>query len=108
MNARLSSLGAVAAMLFGLAAMPGYARKADSAKGTQANAQARTFVGELEGTNENREWVDFILYDTTRNTNFYIDDDWKAAPYIGHQVKITGTLDPKNAIIHVQSIEGLN
>ena len=82
---------------------------AKSATKTSARAAAnnQTFVGEIEGPDENREWVEPILYDQTRSANFYVDD-WKADRYIGHRVKITGTLDKKNEIIHPASIDVLD
>jgi hypothetical protein len=104
MKKNMGFLGAAGAMLLGLAIVPSYANSPAKLPPRQPNGQTQTFVGELQGSSENREWVDPVLYDKTRNTNFYVDD-WQAENYVGHKVKITGTLDQKNMIIHPQSIE---
>jgi hypothetical protein len=98
---------AALAMLLGAAVIPGYANSPASPSRHKSQTQAQTFIGELQGPVENREWVDLILYDQTRKANFYLDDNWKAENYVGHKVKVIGTLDEKNAIIHPESIEEL-
>ncbi|HUK42276.1 MAG TPA: hypothetical protein VLX11_14575 [Candidatus Acidoferrales bacterium] len=107
MKKSMTLLGIAGAMLMGIAVLPGNANSAATRSGQQVAPQTQTFVGEVKGTNENREWVNPILYDQARKTNFYLNDDTKAERYIGHQVKITGTLDAKNEIIHVATIEEL-
>jgi hypothetical protein len=106
MKTNMGLLGAAAAMLLGLAIAPSYANSPAKVPRHQTDSQTQTFVGVLQGPSENREWVDPVLYDQTRKINFYVDD-WQAENYVGHEVKITGTLDQKNMIIHPRSIEEL-
>jgi len=105
MKRNITLLGVAGATLLGIAAIPSLANGPSTPTGKQADSQTQTFVGLLEGTNEPREWVNLIIYDDTRESNFYLDEDWKSEKYVGHVVKITGTLDQKNRIIHVLSIE---
>jgi hypothetical protein len=94
-----------ASFFIGMIGMPGYAKDRTTPSRQQADSQIQTFVGVLEGTNEPREWINFIIYDDARKSNFFLDDDWKAERFIGHVVKVTETLDEKNRIIHLKLIE---
>jgi len=42
---------------------------------------------------------------TTDNTTYQLDDPDKAKEYEGKQVKVTGSLDPKGKLIHIQNVE---
>lgn len=64
-------------MLVALAIVPGYADSPAKAPRHQNDSQTQTFVGELQGTTETREWVDPVPYDQARNANFYVDG-WQA------------------------------
>lgn len=106
MKRTLSVLGIAGTMLVAMVLSQGYGYAKDKTT-KQATTKTQTFVGEMQGTNENREWTEPILYDKALSANYYVDD-WKADRYIGHQVKITGTLDQKNGVIHPESIEVLD
>jgi hypothetical protein len=103
----MALLGVAGMMLIGSAVIPVYANGHKTASQAQSGPRTQAFIGEIQAPSENREWVDPILYDQSRQTNYYIDD-WKAERFDGHAVKIIGTLDEKNAIIHPTSIEVLN
>jgi hypothetical protein len=105
MKAKMILLAVAGAMLIWIVAIPGRANGPATASNKRQAPQIQTFVGVLEGTNEPREWINYIIYDDARKSNFFLDDDWKSEKYIGHIVKIAGTLDERNRIIHVQSIE---
>ena len=42
---------------------------------------------------------------TTDNTTYKLDDPDKAKEYEGKQVKVTGSLDAKSKLIHIQNVE---
>jgi hypothetical protein len=110
MKRSLGVLGIAGAMLLGLALTPGYGsaqdKTAPEAATPQATAKTQTFVGVMQGADEDRQWTKPVLYDQKSKANYYVDiGERKAEQYVGHKVKITGTLDKKNNIIHAKSIE---
>lgn len=120
MKRSLSVLTIAGAMLLGLALTPGYgyaqdkmAPEATTPQSTtpqdttpQATTKTQTFVGIMQGTEEDRQWTKPVLYDQKSKSNYYVDiGERKAEQYVGHKVKITGTLDKKNNTIHAKSIE---
>ena len=46
---------------------------------------------------------DFVL--SSKNDVFRLDDQDKAKAFAGMKVKITGSMDPKTKLVHVESIE---
>lgn len=46
---------------------------------------------------------DFVL--SSKNDVFRLDDQDKAKAFAGLKVKITGSMDPKTKLVHVESIE---
>ena len=46
----------------------------------------------------------FVLRDTASNTMYVLDDEGKAKPFEGQEVKVSGTLDAQTKTIHVSSI----
>jgi hypothetical protein len=46
---------------------------------------------------------DFVL--SSKNDVFRLDDQDKAKQFAGVKVKITGTMDPKTKLVHVESME---
>jgi hypothetical protein len=46
----------------------------------------------------------FVLRDTASNTMYLLDDEGKAKPFEGQEVKVSGTLDAQTKTIHVSSI----
>jgi hypothetical protein len=47
---------------------------------------------------------DFVL--SSKNDVLRLDDQDKAKEFAGMKVKITGSMDPKTKMVHVESIEG--
>ena len=78
-----------------------------------SNSPEETFIGEVtrnpevDYDNKYQRFPD-ILYDETRKSNFYLDDDGKARQYYERRVKIEGTLEQKDTTIRVDSIKPLN
>lgn len=62
--------------------------------------ELKTFTGRISKSGEK-----FILEDTTKRVAYQLDDQAKAQRYQGKSVRVTGTLDAENNLIHVQSIE---
>lgn len=50
----------------------------------------------------------FVLQDPTTKVSYQLDDQSKARPYLGKQVKITGKLEMNSNTIHIDSIEPLS
>jgi hypothetical protein len=98
-------------LLLGIAVGPSSAsaQYAPSQKFDNSGIQIQTFVGKVT-RNHNAHQADrlhFVLYDENRKYNFYLDGLSARAKYQGERVEITGTLDEKDAIIHVQTIKKL-
>jgi hypothetical protein len=66
----------------------------------QSETQAKTFTGTVTKNGEN-----FVLSDTRSKTSYMLDDARKASQFEGKKVKVTGTVDVANNIIHVETIE---
>jgi Protein of unknown function (DUF5818) len=71
------------------------------ASGTQAQSESaiQTFTGTIVRIGEQ-----YVLR-TTDNTTYQLDDQDKAKEYEGKQVKVTGGLEAKAKLIHIQNIE---
>jgi hypothetical protein len=54
-----------------------------------------------------RNGDNFVLSDTANKLAYVLDDAKKASPYEGKKVKVTGTVDVANNIIHVETIQEL-
>lgn len=85
-----------------------------SGKQDKNHGKVETFTGTVEWEYETLYWTcdvpncdHFALYDDATHTNYEIDDARAALPFEGKKVTITGTLDKKNHMIHLQSIQGL-
>jgi uncharacterized protein YdeI (BOF family) len=46
-----------------------------------------------------------VLKDTVANVSYQLDDQVKAKPFVGKQVKVVGKLDLDTNLIHIQVIE---
>jgi hypothetical protein len=79
---------------FGLAAAP------RATMLLQSETQAKTFTGTVMKNGEN-----FVLSDPRSKTSYMLDDARKASQFEGKKVKVTGTVDVANNIIHVDTIE---
>lgn len=62
--------------------------------------ELKTFTGRISKSGEK-----FILEDTTKRVAYQLDDQAMAQRYQGKSVRVTGTLDADNNLIHVRSIE---
>jgi Protein of unknown function (DUF5818) len=78
---------------FGLAAAPRTTMQ-------QSETQAKTFTGTVTKNGEN-----FVLSDPRSKTSYMLDDARKASQFEGKKVKVTGTVDVANNMIHVETIE---
>ena len=79
----------------------------------RSNSPKETFIGEVtrnpevDYDNKYQQFPD-IIYDETRKSNYYLDDDGKARKYYQRRVEIEGTLEQKDTTIRVESIKPLN
>ncbi len=83
------------------------ANRATATPGQQAagqkkedRAEVKTFTGKIA-----RDGDSFVLQDSAGKTAYQLDDQNKASQFDGKKVKVKGTLDAANNLIHVQSIE---
>ena len=75
---------------------------ASSADGPQTQ-QALAFTGRLAN-----EQGRIVLQDPVTKMRYRLDDQSKARPYVGKQVKVIGKLEMKSNTIHIDSIEPLS
>ncbi len=66
----------------------------------QQQPEVKTFMGKIS-----KSGAKLVLEDTAMNGSYQLDDQKKAKEYEGMNVRVTGTLDAQNNIIHVSSIE---
>ena len=66
----------------------------------QSQTQASTFTGTVMKNGDN-----FVLSDPSSKTSYMLDDVRKASHFEGKKVKVTGTVDVANNVIHVETIE---
>ena len=64
------------------------------------NPQPQTFIGQIA-----RSDGKYVLRETSTNTTFMLDDQEKARLYSGKNVKVIGTENPGNKVIHVYNIQ---
>lgn len=62
--------------------------------------EIKTFTGRIS-----KNGPKFVLEDSSIRTSYQLDDQQKAEKYRGKNVRIIGTLDVENNMIHVQTIE---
>jgi hypothetical protein len=87
--------------LFGLTAAPVQSGVvAPVISQTQAQPEAKTFTGRILKSGEN-----FVLSDSASKARYLLDNQDKARPYEGKSVKVTGTIDVSNNMIHIETIE---
>lgn len=67
----------------------------------QPDAATRTFTGTVVKIGDK-----YVLR-TTDNMTYQLDDSDKAKEFEGKQVKVTGGLQAKNKLIHIQNIEAV-
>lgn len=66
----------------------------------QQQPEVKTFTGRISKSGQK-----FILEDPAMNTSYQLDDQKKAQQHEGKNVKVTGTLDAQNNVIHVHAID---
>ena len=85
-----------------------------SRKHASKSVVTQTFTGTVEWEYKPLAWDcdvpncdHFALYDDATQTNYELDDARAALPYEGKRAKVTGTVNAKESIIHVLSIEAV-
>ncbi len=87
--------------LFGLMAPPVQSRvQAAGISQTTPQPEAKTFTGRILKSGEN-----FVLSDLVTKARYLLDNQDEARPYEGKNVKVTGTIDVANNMIHIETIE---
>ena len=87
-------------------AAPQSPQKQDASASAAADAQtqdALAFSGRVM-----KEQGQLVLKDPVTKMSYQLDDQAKAKPYLGKQVKITGKLEMKSNTIHIEGIEPLS
>ena len=86
-----------------LAPTPLQARSQSQAPSAQQDQQkTQTFTGKIVKLKDGRF---ALLTDEQAGKGAYLDDQQKAAPFEGKNVKVTGILEVAKALIHVSNIE---
>ena len=75
----------------------------DSSSNDAQTQAALAFSGRV--TNEHGQ---LVLRDPVTKMTYKLDDQSKAKPFVGKQVKVVGKLEMKSNIIHIESIEPLS
>jgi hypothetical protein len=65
-----------------------------------SDEQVQTFTGKIVKSKGN-----FALKDATSNTTYQLDSADEVKQYAGKNVKVTGTFDAVNNLIHISNIE---
>ena len=76
---------------------------ASAPSGEAQTQDVLTFTGRVR-----KEQGQLVLNDPVTKMNYQFDDQAKAKPYVGKQVKVTGKLDMKKNTILIDSIEPLS
>jgi Protein of unknown function (DUF5818) len=76
-----------------------------AAQSNQAQSSARTTGNQQFTGMVVRQGQTLMLKDNYGVLTYKLDDQNKAQEYVGKRVKINGTLDSANRVLHVQSIE---
>ena len=66
----------------------------------RTESQAETFFGTIL-----RDGDDFVLSDSATKSKYLLDNRRMASRYEGITVKVTGTIDTANNLIHVEAIQ---
>ena len=74
-----------------------------SPSGDAQTQEALAFTGRVA-----KEQGQLVLKDPVTKMNYQLDDQAKAKPYVGKQVKVTGKLEMRSNTIHIDSIEPLS
>jgi hypothetical protein len=79
---------------------PATVYRQDSQQGPQQQPEVKTFMGKISKSGQK-----LVLEDAAMNASYQLDDQKRAKQYEGKNVRVTGTLDAQNNLIHVQAIE---
>lgn len=90
----------VAVALLAFSAVPPVSLAAAPRPALQQQTQVKTFTGTVMKDGET-----FVLSDPGTKTSYMLDDVRKASQFEGKKVKVTGSVDVANNIIHVETIE---
>jgi len=71
-----------------------------AASSANQSPQALAFTGRVA-----MEQDQLVLQDAVTKMNYHLDDQTKAKPYLGKQVKVVGRLETKSNTIDIDSIE---
>ena len=66
----------------------------------QKQPEVKFFIGKISKIDQK-----LVLEDAITDTSYQLDDQKKAKQFEGKIVRVTGTLDAQNNLIHVQAIE---
>ena len=66
----------------------------------RAQPEAKTFLGTIL-----KDGDKFVLSDSATKSKYVLDSPQKVSRYEGMTVKVTGTLDVANSLIHVETIQ---
>jgi Protein of unknown function (DUF5818) len=87
--------------LFALMAAPVQSRvPAKDISQTQGQPEAKTFTRTILKSGEN-----FVLSESATKSRYLLDNQDRARPYEGKNVKITGTIDGASNLIHIENIQ---
>ena len=75
----------------------------DPAPPSDQTQEALAFTGRVM-----KEQGQLVLKDPVTKMSYHLDDQAKAKPYVGKQVKVTGKLEMKSNTIHIDGIEPLS
>jgi len=76
--------------------------KQPTAQQEPSQQQSKAFVGQIVKA-KNGQYA--LLVDKQAGTGFFLDDQAKAQKFEGQNVKVIGTLDAANHLIHVSDIQ---
>jgi hypothetical protein len=72
----------------------------DSQQDPQQQPEVKIFTGRISKSGQK-----FILEDPAMNTSYQLDDQKQAQQHEGKNVRVKGTLDAQNNLIHVHAID---
>ena len=94
------SLPLTALLLFSMTAVPTSSGPATHSSQTQERPEAETISGTILKSGDS-----FVLSDPATKTKYMLDDQDKARRFEGKHVKVTGTMDATQNLIHVATIQ---
>jgi hypothetical protein len=106
---KLASCLLGATLLAGAAPIWGHSYLRPSGGARQTRPANQTFIGQITQNPDNRNLQDeWVLYDQTKMTNYFVDGNEDFAKYVGEKIEVTGSLNQANDTIHAASVNELN